>query len=151
MGRQLPTATVINLVAYAARFTSQYHNLFIFAISMAGLALLAGALLMANSVSLAMLDRRYEIGVLKAMGYARRHILLTLVVEYAMIALLACAAGLVLVRAFLWLLGMRNVLTAQLLVMTLQSIVSHFHQMVHTLLLGLKMEQYVYGTSKQVN
>lgn len=118
LGALLSETTIINLVAYAARFTSQYHNLFVFAVSMASLAMLAGMLLMANSVSLAVLDRRYEIGVLKAMGYARRHILFTLMVEYALIALVAAGAGLVLVWGFLWLLGLQNKMAASLLVLT---------------------------------
>jgi hypothetical protein len=67
---------VVNLVAHAARFALAYRNLFNLAVSMAGLALLAGVLLMANSVSLAVLDRRYDIGVLKAIVEERllRHL-----------------------------------------------------------------------------
>ncbi len=118
LGAALPEATVINRVAYAARFTSQYQNLFVFAVSMASLALLAGVLLMANAVSLSVLDRRYEIGVLKAMGYARGHILLTLMLEYALVALVAAGAGLALVRGFLWLAGMQNELAASLMVLS---------------------------------
>jgi putative ABC transport system permease protein len=106
------------MVAYAARFTSAYHNLFVFAVSMASLALLAGMLLMANSVSLAVLDRRYEIGVLKSMGYTRWHVLVTLMVEYALIALIAAGAGLVVVRGFLWLMGIQNAMAASLMVLT---------------------------------
>ncbi len=118
LGRLLPEATVINLVAYSARFTRTYQNLFLFAVSMAGLAILAGMLLMANSVSLSVLDRRYEIGVLKAMGYTRWHVLLTLMVEYALIGLLAAGAGLAVVKGFLWLAGMGNPLMASLMVLT---------------------------------
>ncbi|HZW03231.1 MAG TPA: ABC transporter permease, partial [Anaerolineaceae bacterium] len=118
LGEALPDVTVINMVAYAARFTEQYHNLFLLAVSMASLALLAGMLLMANSVSLGVLDRRYEIGVLKAMGYAHRQVLVTLMVEYALIALVAASAGLAVVKGFLWLIGLNNALTANLLVMT---------------------------------
>jgi putative ABC transport system permease protein len=118
LGAALPNATIINQQAYAARFTTGYHDLFVLAITMSGLALLAGMLLMANSVSLSVLDRRYEIGVLKAMGYARGHILVTLVVEYAIIAVVACAAGLAIVGVFLLLLGLQNPMAAKLLVMT---------------------------------
>ncbi|GAP12659.1 predicted ABC-type transport system [Longilinea arvoryzae] len=118
LGGLLPNATVINLVAYSARFTAMYHNLFLFAISMAGLAILAGMLLMANSVSLSVLDRRFEIGVLKAMGYTRGHVLLTLMVEYALVGLLAAGAGLAVVKGFLWLAGLRNEVLASLMVLT---------------------------------
>jgi len=114
----VPQATVVNLVAHAARFALAYRNLFNLAVSMAGLALLAGVLLMANSVSLAVLDRRYDIGVLKAIGYSRAHVLLTLVLEYILIALVAAGAGLILVRGFLWLLSMQNQLAGNLMVLT---------------------------------
>lgn len=118
LGNQLPEATVINLVAYAARSTRTYQNLFLFAVSMAGLAILAGIVLMANSVSLSVLDRRYEIGVLKAMGYTRGHVLLALMVEYALVGLLAGGAGLLVVKGFLWLAGLQNALMASLMVLT---------------------------------
>lgn len=118
LGEALPEATVINLVAYAARFTRSFHNLFLLAVSMAGLAFLAGVLLMANSISLAVLDRRYEIGVLKAMGYASRHVLGTLMVEYGLIGLVAAGTGLLLVKALLWLMAMSNPLAGILLVLS---------------------------------
>jgi putative ABC transport system permease protein len=118
LGAALPGVTVINLPAYAARFTQAYRNLFVFAVAMASLAILAGILLVANSVSLAMLDRRYEIGVLKAVGYARRQVLFTLVVEYSLVALIATGAGLLVVQIFLTVIAMMNDLAGSLLVMS---------------------------------
>lgn len=118
LGEALPAATVINLQAYAARYTQQYHNLFVLALSMAGLALLAGILLVANSVSLAMLDRRYEIGVLKAVGYSRLHILTSLAVEYSLVALIATAAALSAVQVFLFVMGRLNDLAGSLLILS---------------------------------
>lgn len=118
LGAALPQALVINLPAYAARYTQTYMNLFIFAVAMASLALLAGVLLVANSVSLAMLDRRYEIGVLKAVGYARWQLLFTLLVEYTLTALIATVAGLAAVQIFLIVMAMANDLAGSLLAMT---------------------------------
>ena len=118
LGAALPEATVINLIAYATRYIQAYQNLFVLAMAMAGLALLAGILLVANSVSLAMLDRRYEIGILKAVGYSRQHLLATLAVEYSLVALLACAAGLAAVRIFLWVVSLANSMASSLLVLT---------------------------------
>ncbi|RPI21387.1 MAG: FtsX-like permease family protein, partial [Chloroflexota bacterium] len=114
LGAALPEATVIDLVAYATRYTQTYQNLFMLATAMAGLAFLAGVLLVANSVSLAMLDRRYELGILKAVGYSRLHLLATLAVEYSLMALLACATGLAAVRIFLWVLALANHLAGSL-------------------------------------
>jgi putative ABC transport system permease protein len=118
LGRALPGATVINLEAYATRYIQTYHNLFVLAVAMAGLALLAGVLLIANSVSLAMLDRRYEIGVLKTIGYSRRHILASLAVEYSLVGLIATLAGIAAVQVFFTILAMANDLAASLFAMS---------------------------------
>jgi predicted lysophospholipase L1 biosynthesis ABC-type transport system permease subunit len=93
LGATLPQTTVVNLVAYAARFMQSYHKLYVLPMSLAAVSLLAGLLLVANSVSLAMLDRRYEIGVLKTLGYAHRQILSSFAVEYGLVSLLATGAG----------------------------------------------------------
>lgn len=114
----LQDATVIDIAAYAVRFTQAYENLYILAVVMAGLALLAGMLLIANAVGLAMLDRRYEIGVLKTIGYTTRHVLLTLVVEYGIIALLVSGVGIAVVQIWLLFLGRTNNLAARLIYMT---------------------------------
>lgn len=118
LGSALPAATVLNLVAYRTRFLQANQNLFVLALSMAGLALLAGVLLVANSVSLAMLDRRYEIGVLKAVGYARLHILFTLAVEYSVLALIATLSALAAVQVFLLVVAAINDLAGSLLVLS---------------------------------
>jgi hypothetical protein len=115
LGQALPDATVVNMVAYAARYTENYRNLFLLAVVMAGLALLAGVLLVANSVSLAMLDRRYEIGVLKAVGYTRAHILSTLAAEYGLMAFIATGAALAFVQAFLMFVSLAAPVASRLL------------------------------------
>jgi putative ABC transport system permease protein len=119
LGKALPQATVIDLRAYATRFIQIYKNLFVLAVAMSALALLAGVLLVANSVSLAMLERRYEIGILKTLGYSRRHVLTALGVEYSLIALIASLAGLLVVRGFLFVVGLGNPLAGSVLRMPL--------------------------------
>lgn len=106
LGNALPQATVICLPEYQAHFVRQYENLFIFVAAMAGLAILAGILLVANSVSLAMVDRRYEIGVLKAIGYSRRQVLWTQVVEYTLVALVVSLIALAIIWGFLAIVGL---------------------------------------------
>ncbi len=115
LGERLPGSLTINLVAYAARYTRQYHQLFMLALFMSGLSLLAGVLLVANSVSLAILNRRYEIGILKAVGYSRAHIFAGLAIEYSVVALIATLAALAAVQAFLWFLSEVNDVAANLL------------------------------------
>jgi putative ABC transport system permease protein len=121
LGRALPGSMVIDLQAYADRYAMQEHNLFVLAVAMAGLALLAGVLLVANSVSLAMLDRRYEIGVLKAVGYSRHHLLVALGVEYGLVALIATTAGLAAVQVFFMVLSLLNQLAGSLLFLSPQA------------------------------
>jgi hypothetical protein len=121
----LQNATVIDLAAYAARLTQTYYNLYIIAAAFSGLALLAGFLLIANGVSLAMLERQYEIGVLKTIGYTRRDLLLTFAVEYGVIALIVSAAGLAVVQLLLTAFGIANRL-AQLLVLSVSDVVTIF-------------------------
>jgi hypothetical protein len=99
-GRALPQATVITSFDVDNVFSSMLRSLFTFAISMAGLAFIAAAVLIANSVSLGMIERRYEIGVLKAVGFTGKAVLLTLLLEYGLIALIASVTGLVAVEIF---------------------------------------------------
>lgn len=121
LGSALPDATVVDLVAYAGRFMQSYKNLYILAIAMAGLALLAGILLVANSVSLAMLERRYEIGILKTSGYSLRQILFIFAVEYGLAGLLATGAGVLVVQGLLAVMAIANHMAVRVFLMTLPS------------------------------
>lgn len=118
----LPQATVVDLIAYAGRFMQSYQKLYVLPIVMAWLALLAGILLVANSVSLAMLDRRYEIGILKTVGYTRGQILALFAVEYGLVGLLATGAGVLLVQGLLAVLAIANHLAASVLLLNFQSL-----------------------------
>lgn len=117
-GQELPEATVINHASYFARYTTQYQNLYVLALSMAGLSILAGILLIANTVSLALLNRRYEIGVLKAVGYAKRQLIASLLWEYGSLAFIATGLGLMGVWAFLKVFALVNDLAGSLLQIT---------------------------------
>jgi putative ABC transport system permease protein len=121
LGAALPQATVVNLEVYAGRFMESYQNLYVLPMAMAGLALVAGFLLVANAVSLAMLDRRYEIGILKTVGYSRRQILSIFAVEYGLVGLLATGAGVLLVQALLAALAVVNHQPAYVLLLNLPS------------------------------
>jgi putative ABC transport system permease protein len=101
LGKALPQATVLDLVAYAGRFMQDYRRLYVLAFAMAGLALLAGLLLVANSASLAVLERRYEIGILKTTGYSRGEILSIFGMEFGLAGLLATGTGVAIVQGML--------------------------------------------------
>lgn len=117
LGHMLPQATVISMPDYEAHFVRQYQNLFVFAAAMAGLAILAGILLMANSISLAMLDRRYEIGVLKAVGYSHGQVLVTQVVEYTLMSVMISLVALGLIWGLLALISLGNQMIGSLLLL----------------------------------
>ena len=104
LAQALPQTTLLNLAEYQMHFMRQYQNLFVFVAAMAGLAILAGILLMANSVSLAMLDRRFEIGVLKSIGYSRGQVLFTQVVEYTLMSVVVSLVALLLIWGMIGLL-----------------------------------------------
>ena len=118
LGSALPQATVVNLEAYAARFMQSYQKLYVLPVAVAGLALLAGFLLVANSVSLAMLDRRYEIGILKAMGYARSQIIWVYVAEFGLVGLLATVTGVTVIQSMLAILALSAHLSIAVLLLS---------------------------------
>jgi putative ABC transport system permease protein len=117
VGVALPESTVISATDLNDSFSATFKNLFVFASAMAGLALAAGAVLIANAVSLAMIERRYEIGVMKAMGYTRKQVLRTILFEYGLIAGIASLMGLAGVQVFIYMLAFIQERTADLLLL----------------------------------
>lgn len=95
----VPNLMVITGADMRAAYQSAITNLYVFAIGVAGLALVAGAVLIANSVGLSMIERRREIGVLKAVGYGTRHVLSITLLEHALLGLLAGVSGILAVQA----------------------------------------------------
>jgi putative ABC transport system permease protein len=118
VGAALPQAAVISAADLNNSFNATFRNLFVFAAAMAGLALAAGAVLIANAVSLAMIERRYEIGVMKAVGYTRNQVLRTILFEYGLIAGIASLLGLAGVGAFIYVLSFIQEQTADLLLLS---------------------------------
>jgi ABC-type antimicrobial peptide transport system permease subunit len=88
----VPGGFVLDLNSFL-QFTKIVDKLALFPEIIAALALFAGAVIIANTVALAMLERRRELGVMKAVGARRRTILQFLLVESAIIGLLGAAAG----------------------------------------------------------
>jgi putative ABC transport system permease protein len=122
LGASLPQTTVIDLEAYAARFMRAYKKLFFLPMVISGLALLAGMLLVANSLSLALLDRRHEIGILKTLGYARRQILSIFAVEYGWVALLASGAAVFSIEGLMALFVLAKNMSASVLLLSIPAL-----------------------------
>ncbi|HML21427.1 MAG TPA: FtsX-like permease family protein [Aggregatilinea sp.] len=94
----LPDAMVITAADIRAVIQQMLTNLFVFAITVAGLALVAGAILIANSVGLSMIERRREIGVFKAVGYSSNHVLRAFLLEHTLLGVLASGLGMLAVE-----------------------------------------------------
>jgi ABC-type antimicrobial peptide transport system permease subunit len=69
------------------------RNLLILLTALASLALLAGAVIIANAVALAMLERRREIGIMKSLGFANRSVLAQVLFENALLGALGGVAA----------------------------------------------------------
>ncbi|MEM1115759.1 MAG: FtsX-like permease family protein [Bacteroidota bacterium] len=73
--------------------TRLVRGLFVLVLALTSLALVAGTVLIANGVGLALVERRRELGVLKALGYSARQVLRTLVLENAVLGAIAGLLG----------------------------------------------------------
>jgi putative ABC transport system permease protein len=93
LGREAPDALMLTRADLNSAMQGELESLFAFVVATAGLALVAGGVLIANSVGLAMLDRRREMGIFKAIGYSSARILAGIAVEYALLGLVAGVAG----------------------------------------------------------
>jgi putative ABC transport system permease protein len=95
LGQALPDALVVSLADKNAVAVAGFSALSTFATSIAGLAFVAGAVLIANVAGLAVVERRREIGVFKAVGYTSGHVLRLLLAEFGLLGLIAGACGLI--------------------------------------------------------
>jgi putative ABC transport system permease protein len=93
LGRAAPESLMLSRIELNSATQSAIESLFAFVVATAGLALVAGGVLIANSVGLAMLDRRREMGIFKALGYSSARILTGIAIEYALLGLVAGVAG----------------------------------------------------------
>jgi putative ABC transport system permease protein len=99
----VPNAAAQNLTDGALAFLQVVKQITLVLLALALLSLLAGVLIIANAVALAMLERRRELGILKAVGYTARSLLGQIAIEYAVagglgssIAALLAAGGVIL-------------------------------------------------------
>jgi len=83
---QAPDAVVFNLDDFLAQFERVLNNILILLTAIASLALAAGVIIVANAVALAMLERRRELGILKAVGYTSARVLSGVLLENAITA-----------------------------------------------------------------
>jgi putative ABC transport system permease protein len=73
--RAVPSVQTFSLVDLTLLINSLLNNLIIMLTAIASLAMVAGIIIIANAVALAMLERRRELGILKAVGHTSRSVL----------------------------------------------------------------------------
>lgn len=100
LGKIAPHAQVQNLTDGATAFLQEFSRILNMLIAVALLPVLAGMIIIANAVALALLERRRELGILKSVGYTSGTILREIVIENgvvagvsAFIAMLLAASG----------------------------------------------------------
>ena len=102
---QAPAALVVDVTDLGAIVERILRNLLVLLTALASLALLAGAVIIANAVALAMLERRREIGIMKSVGFASRSILALVLFENGLLGALGGMAAVAVVALAATLLG----------------------------------------------
>jgi len=105
IGNISPNIAVINF-ASITNFINQFLNdVLLVLITIASLSLLAGIIIIANAVALAMLERRRELGILKSVGYTSRSILSEVLIENGIVGGVGALLAMLLVTFVTSLLG----------------------------------------------
>lgn len=98
-------AQVISLADFTLIIDQFLNNAILFLTAIASLALLAGIVIIANSVALALLERRREIGIQKAVGQGSRAVFAQVLTETAAVAYLGATGGMLAIALVLLPLG----------------------------------------------
>lgn len=91
--KDVPGAIAMETETVAGVFKAIIDRIAIFPTILSGLALFAGAVIIANSVALATMERRREIAMMKAVGAKGSRILTSLLIEYGVIGLVGGGIG----------------------------------------------------------
>jgi putative ABC transport system permease protein len=81
----VPTVQAITLVDLTLIITNILNNVITMLTALASLAMIAGIIIIANAVALAMLERRRELGILKAVGHTSGDVLGEVLIENGII------------------------------------------------------------------
>ncbi|HEY6408124.1 MAG TPA: FtsX-like permease family protein [Ktedonobacteraceae bacterium] len=85
IGNLAPNASVANFANIGDFINTFIGDILLVLTTIASLSLLAGVIIIANAVALAMLERRRELGILKSVGYTSRTILGEVLIENGLI------------------------------------------------------------------
>jgi ABC-type antimicrobial peptide transport system permease subunit len=101
----VPNVIAYNFADFADQYAALLNNLITVLITVTSLAMLASVIIIANSVALAMLERRRELGILKAVGQTSRSLLGEVAIENGVVGFTGALLALVMVVVMAILLG----------------------------------------------
>jgi putative ABC transport system permease protein len=101
----VPNVVTYNFTDFASQYATLLGNLITVLVAVTSLAMLASVIIIANSVALAMLERRRELGILKAVGHTSRSVLAEVVMENGIVGFTGALMALAVVVAAATLLG----------------------------------------------
>ncbi len=100
LNKAVPGAFIISIVDIDAIVNQVLDKIVVMLTTIASLAMVAGLIIIANAVALAMLERQREIGILKAVGYTSRTVLATIL--GALVAMSLVAGAITLLSQFVF-------------------------------------------------
>ncbi len=105
IGNLAPNATVANFANIGDFINTFIGDILLVLTTIASLSLLAGVIIIANAVALAMLERRRELGILKSVGYTSRTVLGEVLIENGVVGGTGALLAMLLVTLATSLLG----------------------------------------------
>ncbi len=101
----VPNATVQNLADIGAYIAQLLNSILDMLVAIASLSVIAGVIIIANAVALAMLERRRELGILKAVGYTSSTVLSEVMIENGIVGGVGALLAMLLTTGAIILLG----------------------------------------------
>ena len=101
----VPNATVQNLADIGAYILQLLNSILDMLVAIASLSVIAGVIIIANAVALAMLERRRELGILKAVGYTSSTVLSEVMIENGIVGGVGALLAMLLATGAIILLG----------------------------------------------
>ncbi len=105
LGKIVPNATIQNLADIGTFVGQMLNNILDMLIALASLSVIAGVIIVANAVALAMLERRRELGILKSVGYTSSSVLSEVLIENGIVGGLGALLAALLAAGAVALLG----------------------------------------------
>lgn len=105
LAKVVPNANVQNLADIGAYISQLLNSILQMLVAIASLSVIAGVIIIANAVALAMLERRRELGILKAVGYTSSTVLSEVMIENGIVGGIGALLAMLLTTGAIILLG----------------------------------------------